>query len=1541
MKLTILWAFLILLPNLFIAQTVVFSENFNLPSGPDSISNGYNGAGNPTLGDTTDLLSVLQGHSYHIKGSTVGTEVFFQTDAFSTIGFDFIKLEFAQIAKLYNANFGYIQLSTDSGTTWHSVDNLHYRGDDASFPITNYFNQASYNNQGGGLWLPGFPNVIPNNSWWRQEEFDLTGLANDTTNSSAVQGYQNVIIRFVAQFNSGIPAGNSNFSAGWFIDELKVIGANCELIAPKLTFDYTPGNCYVVNPSGFVPRITSNNYKIGIHASDKKPLDSGLDSVTCFYRVNGGPLQSKNMLPILPQALEHSTTISGVMVGDTVDYAIMAWDLSCPNASRLPSQSGEFYRFIPVYFPGKCIPTLCGASDLITEFPWHEGFESKNWISGFGSGDIGTTHRGSMPSPPIGIWNTQPNLGTTIGWSVNSGATGTLNTGPSNDHTSGAGKYLYTEFSQKTGSGPVAAWVETPCIDLRDSITRAFQFYYHMYGADIENLRIDIDTGDNGISYWNAYDRIKGSKQNASNEEWKSHFFSLEKFLGKIIKVRFTSIATSGELRDLAIDDLMIFEPPTRDAALIDLLEPNTHPCADTTTMSVKAIIQNQGLDTIRELQIAYQLNGGTIHTDSISNVSLALGDSMTFNFNTFGLNINSGINTIQVWLNYPGDVGAENDTITTSWISNLGNGIIQFPHVLDFESSYIINGKVELADSSWILDSIDDNASFTLVEGILNNTLEGPLAGLGNNQKALALLDNNPTGPTYASFRSRCINLASLSSPRLTFNYYLKSGVTLKVRVQSPEGNWQDIRTLTGFSSPKSDFSQEQVSLNGLGDDILIQFSVENQSNFDLTNAVIIDNILIGEQTQDDIGIYSTNSVLRRLSAGTTVLPTFQLGLYASKYPMNYAGTTLNVSFKPVCDTSLATRTGQATHGFNFSMISLNRNIFNLTLDGPLEKGRFTAYVWLDYPGDSLSYNDTIKIDCIVWENETAPYLNTMDKCEPDFFTNGTMRQWEIDTPTVVSGSSGLAYVTNSDTSLLSYNGPEVLLAPFFEGLDTLVDVELRIKHRFNFPGSVNNQFGTVQYFDGSNWQNLAVPGYFGQNWVQNMSMNSNYGLAFNGNSGGWINSTYPLDPTTQPGVNAYRFITESNPGIATEWEIDEFEIYVPEQHSASPLELQFSTIIPADKNEVSVKISNTGRIPLSSVVINIEKSGGTLIGRDTINMGNLDFGQSSLHTLSDSLILSPGINILKIYTSYPNNRMDEITSDDTITLSVNNLQLVDSIDICTDFESEEFLTSYNIRGAIDSNWQYTSPTKPLLNGAFSGSHVWITRDSGDYLPLTDASLFTPQFKLKAQQCYRLSFWHWHETEYNFDGGVVLVSLDSDASWSPVGDFGDSAWYNTPYVQAFGGFTPGFSGSSGGWVYSFIDFHSFYDVTARFRFRFASGASVQDEGWMIDDLCVEEISGWCNQVQQEEYLVETPGLNLYPNPATDVLFLEHSNLSYNQGMLDLQIYSAVGELVLNMMAAETERNVYAVDISSLAPGAYFVRTQIEGQSMKAVFVKE
>jgi hypothetical protein len=262
-------------------------------------------------------------------------------------------------------------------------------------------------------------------------------------------------------------------------------------------------------------------------------------------------------------------------VGDTIDWYLEIYDCtSCMNKTRVPALTAN--PNFNTFWRNPSPPLVCGTTlpnsfpNVVTTFPYTETFDNISWIAGSGTGAAGTTHRGIFPvgNPPAGRnWTVAPLANQTgFAWSVRTGPTGTFNTGPAGDNTTGNGKYLYTEASQGTAGGSTG--LITPCLKLSGMTNVALEFYYHMFGANMGNLIIDVDTNSSLVNanpdWVLGVFTLTGQQQGSSAAAWKKAVVNLNAFNNRNIRLRFRATKTGSaaqDLGDICIDDIKVYEP--------------------------------------------------------------------------------------------------------------------------------------------------------------------------------------------------------------------------------------------------------------------------------------------------------------------------------------------------------------------------------------------------------------------------------------------------------------------------------------------------------------------------------------------------------------------------------------------------------------------------------------------------------------------------------------------------------------------------------------------------------------------------------------------------------------------------------------------------------------------------------------------------------------------------------------------------------------------------------------------------------------------
>ena len=155
------------------------------------------------------------------------------------------------------------------------------------------------------------------------------------------------------------------------------------------------------------------------------------------------------------------------------------------------------------------------------------------------------------------------------------------------------------------------------------------------------------------------------------------------------------------------------------------------------------------------------------------------------------------------------------------------------------------------------------------------------------------------------------------------------------------------------------------------------------------------------------------------------------------------------------------------------------------------------------------------------------------------------------------------------------------------------------------------------------------------------------------------------------------------------------------------------------------------------------------------------------------------------------------------------------------------------------NQGWQWGEPSGPGNPGSSSGSRVWATNLSGDYLDSANWTLELTGVSITGANA-QLRFWHWYEIEQgssDWDGGNVAIRSAGGGAYQVLTPSGG---YPSSNVNALG--EPGFTGSSGGWQEVIFDLAAWSGQAVDLRWRFASDGSIHELGWYLDDISIASV---------------------------------------------------------------------------------------------------
>lgn len=294
------------------AQTLVFSEDFETSTAPDSVS--HYGSG---IYGKSSVLHSNGAFSDSLNTLNVNDTVRSTTSAFSTIGYSAVYLYFDHICKTEFFDDAYIEVSTN-GTTWNRLTGVHYLGS-GNFAVSgNKFTASSYISD----WKAGY-SYIPTNSWWKTEMFDISAFA---ANSASVQ------VRFVLRDGGVTFNGPDDYA--WFIDDIKVKASVHELLPPVISW---------ANP--ILPDTSTSSTQYPVYATI---IDgSGIDTALLIYHSNGGVADTIGMTMIATDTFKAYIPFQGF--GRTVTYFIRANDNSGAQNSAVSSSKYVYAKYSTLF----------------------------------------------------------------------------------------------------------------------------------------------------------------------------------------------------------------------------------------------------------------------------------------------------------------------------------------------------------------------------------------------------------------------------------------------------------------------------------------------------------------------------------------------------------------------------------------------------------------------------------------------------------------------------------------------------------------------------------------------------------------------------------------------------------------------------------------------------------------------------------------------------------------------------------------------------------------------------------------------------------------------------------------------------------------------------------------------------------------------------------------------------------------------------------------------------------------------------------------
>ncbi|MFH1319535.1 MAG: GEVED domain-containing protein [Bacteroidota bacterium] len=405
-----------------------------------------------------------------------------------------------------------------------------------------------------------------------------------------------------------------------------------------------------------------NRPNMRFEVSPPAPVDAGISSITS--PASGCDLTNSEIITVNISNYGTDTIFSvdvyysvngGAPVMETVNDTILTWNSLLYSFATTVDMSAPGIYLIDAWtgLAGDTINLNDGETNYqvehfapFTVFPFTQDFESEP-LCGTGCGD---------PCSLSGQWINDTD--DDIDWAVDEGGTPSSSTGPIIDNTIGdvTGNYLYIESSSPCYPSIVAVLL-SPCLDISSLANPYLSFGYHMFGADMGDLYIDIDTG----SSWITIDSLLGQQQLQETDPWLLADIELFSFSGNM-RVRFRGITGTGTTSNMAIDDIMIYDKLPVDVGVISIDSPVSG-CGLTANEAVIIKVENFGSNAQDTIPVAYRVNGGGAVVDTIFTL-INSGDTLSFTFSATADLSSAGTYVIDAWTDLSSDGDNTNDSI-------------------------------------------------------------------------------------------------------------------------------------------------------------------------------------------------------------------------------------------------------------------------------------------------------------------------------------------------------------------------------------------------------------------------------------------------------------------------------------------------------------------------------------------------------------------------------------------------------------------------------------------------------------------------------------------------------------------------------------------------------------------------------------------------------------------------------------------------------------------------------------------------------------
>jgi hypothetical protein len=358
----------------------------------------------------------------------------------------------------------------------------------------------------------------------------------------------------------------------------------------------------------------------------------------------------------------------------------------------------------------------------------------------------------------------------------------------------------------------------------------------------------------------------------------------------------------------------------------------------------------------------------------------------------------------------------------------------------------------------------------------------------------------------------------------------------------------------------------------------------------------------------------------------------------------------------------------------------------------------------------------------------------------------------------------------------------------------------------------------------NGSNW----ITTWYNESFYRDKEWNlQNIDIASYTNRMQHVKIRFTMGPTN----NAWQF---------SGWNIDNFVVtgdYITNDVGVVSWQTPVSGCGKSSAETISVWVKNFAPITITNPIPVSYTIDGENYVTETMNT-DIASGDSALYTFTTKADLS----VYGIYSNMnakTNYSLDEYDSNDGASTVFYNYPIY-TLPYTTDFENA---TEYWHSQPGSYLWMSGSPVKSHIYGAYSGSRAWVTVTDDVYPDGTISYVESPCFNFSDVSMPVFEMKYISQFQEGYDGVALYYSINN-TTWNIVPRHTYSwnwNWYTSNNVSALG--TAGWDSTINGWVTAkqFLPALLAGQPNVKFRFVFASDASIPYDGFAFDDVKIYE----------------------------------------------------------------------------------------------------